>query len=958
MSSSLRRSPGFTLVEVMVAVVITGVVSISLAQMLSVGQHSSERNQVMTDMQQNIRVGIQSLSDDLRHVSYGKDPTQPSIFFAGRDSVEFVADLMADHAGAERVSYFLSRTGDPDTPNPTDTILMKVVRDTAGVVLYSSPQAYGIAPNGLAFRWFNGGGVEMTTTGTPARISQPELIGEVLVTLTVAASREISGAYPQMALSSTIYPRNLPLSPARSRPSNPVCSPLTFPNCESATLAWTTPTTNTDATPLPLSDISYFALYFGTNPDSLDVYTKLARTINQWTIPGLVDGEVYYLAVTCVSRSGVESYRCGQQADMTSPLVPQTPAGLNIVPGAGAHLAWSAVTLFTNATAITTPVSYCVYRDVAAGFTATAAKRVATVTSVTTWADTSMVDCNTYYYRVQAKACGNEGSGSNEVSKSLPAVPMAPSGLTAHAGTTVGTAVLHWPPFTQRTDGTALLPDAIHSYKVYADTFPAQETFFTETNAPADSMLLTGLDPCRTWYVNVRCVDECDHDGAYLASAAVPVTLWGACDASAPVAPSYLTVTAQDDRVQLRWPTNTADCDLAGYKIYYGAAVGGPYNGTFAAQGPSPVTVTTTDVTLGSICEKELTGLGNCQQVYAMVKAIDRCTPPNESSASAEANGTTTCVACGVSAVCSAWAADQSDCAVHLELASGSASGETITRMTPTFTGGALVQEVWYGRPLAKIWAYDGSAGQDGAVSPRPSGSVLNITDVPVPNVPNGADGRPMKIVFGSAMNGVPLELRFQGTSGYCTASSTPAAALLVDGFEGAYSGWTNVGAATGTWSIIGGELSQASTSNSNYMITNNGIAGLGNLTMEAKVKVTGGGYRSLYLTFREQDTNNYYLFGIRTDTDKVLVERVKTGTLTNLVSYGLTLNDNQWYALRVQVTGGPSSVNIKGWVDCVQVCNYTDATSTWATGKVGFATRRGAGRYDDLRVYAGVVLP
>jgi hypothetical protein len=87
-------------------------------------------------------------------------------------------------------------------------------------------------------------------------------------------------------------------------------------------------------------------------------------------------------------------------------------------------------------------------------------------------------------------------------------------------------------------------------------------------------------------------------------------------------------------------------------------------------------------------------------------------------------------------------------------------------------------------------------------------------------------------------------------------------------------------------------------------------------------------------------------------------VSRMKTGTFTTPVSYSLAMNDNQWYSLRVQVTGGPANINIKGWVDCVQVVNYTDATTTWATGNVGLATRRGAGRYDDLRVYAGSVLP
>ncbi len=950
MSAQLRRPPGFTLVEVMVAVVISGIISISLAQMLSVGQRSADRNRIMAEMQQNDRVGIQSLSDDLRHVSYGKDPTQPSIYYAGPDSVDFVADLLDSNAGAERVSYFLSEAGDPDTPNPNDTVLMKVVRDTSGVVLFSAPQAYGVAAGGLAFRWFNGSGVEL-----PNPAPQPELVGEVLVTLTVSASREIEGAYPQMSLSSTIYPRNLPLSPARSRPSSPGCSAPTYPNCESATLTWTTPTTNTDATPLPLSEIAYFGVYYGTDPDDLDLYTKLARTINAWTITGLSGGGTYYIAVTCVSRSGVESYRCGQAADMTSALVPEVPTNLHLVTGPGATLAWDPATLFESGETITTPVSYGIYRDVSSGFAAAEANRVATVTGVTTWADTALVDCNTYYYLVQAKACGNESDPSNEVSVSLPAPPVAPTGLVAAAGPSAGTAVLRWPPFTQRTDGTALLPDDIQLYKIYADTFPSHETYLTDVSAPADSAILSGLDPCRTWYLNVRCVDDCGHDGAYMSSAAASVTLWGDCDAADPTAPAYLNLTGSDDRVRLEWPTNTTDCDLAGYRIYYGVTSGGPYDGAFAAEGTSPITVATTDVTVGSYCVKELTGLGNCQQVYAAVTAIDRCAPAHESSASTEGNATTTCIACGVSDVCSAWATDPvgTDTAVHLELWSNTGASEILTRLTPTFSNGALVQEVWCGEPLAKVWSHDGSAGEDGGVGPQPSGTVLNIADVSVPSWALQSNGTPLKIVFGSSMSGVPMEVRFRGASGTCTATGTASPALVFDDFDdGNYSGWTAV---TGTsWSVTGAELVQGSTLSSSYLMTKDGVTGLGNLTMEGKIKVTGGGYHAMYLAFRLVDQNNYYLFGVRTDyVDQVQLAKVSGGTFSTLSTYSMTLNDNQWYALHVQVTGS----RVEGWIDCNKVIDFTVSGMT-TTGKVGLATRRGAGRYDDLRLYAGAVLP
>lgn len=52
---------------------------------------------------------------------------------------------------------------------------------------------------------------------------------------------------------------------------------------------------------------------------------------------------------------------------------------------------------------------------------------------------------------------------------------------------------------------------------------------------------------------------------------------------------SISTAWAGSD-VTLQWDANT-EADLAGYKIYYGTTTGGPYNGTGAVEGPSPVDV-------------------------------------------------------------------------------------------------------------------------------------------------------------------------------------------------------------------------------------------------------------------------------------------------------------------------------------------------------------------------------
>ncbi|MBD3162571.1 MAG: prepilin-type N-terminal cleavage/methylation domain-containing protein, partial [Candidatus Eisenbacteria bacterium] len=242
--STRSRSGGFTLVELMVVVVVTAVVAVGLYQVLFAGRRSHDVNKNAVEMQQNARIAISSLADDFRHVSYGKDPTQPSIRYAGPDSIVFIADIVSDTDGAEVISYHLHPDGDPDTPNPNDTILMKSVADSGGTLLYATPQSYGIAQNGLSLSYFNGGGVAL-----PNPVPQPEQIGEMAVEVTATEARRWKQQpYETMALSATIYPRNLPLSPARSRPSTPACDDPVFPNCNSATLGWETPTTNTDGT--------------------------------------------------------------------------------------------------------------------------------------------------------------------------------------------------------------------------------------------------------------------------------------------------------------------------------------------------------------------------------------------------------------------------------------------------------------------------------------------------------------------------------------------------------------------------------------------------------------------------------------------------------------------------------------------------------------------------------------
>jgi prepilin-type N-terminal cleavage/methylation domain-containing protein len=940
-----HRPPGFTLVEMLVVLLLTSIVTAGLYQVFATGRRSHEVGKNLIDMQQNARVAISSLTDDFRHVSYGKDPTQPSIRYAGPDSIVFVADVMTEVPGAEVISYYLAPGGDPDTPNPGDTMLMKAVSDSGGALIFTQPQSYGIRAGGLQIRYFNGGGTEL-----PNPVPQPELIGEMSVDVTTTeAERWKQTPYAEMVLSSTVYPRNLPLSPARSRPSTPACDPPTFPDCSSVTMTWETPTTNTDGTELLLADISHFNFYVGTDPDDLGLDARIARTINTWTVTGLGCDE-YYVAVTCVSRSGVESYQCRHQVTVTGGNVPKAPAGLSAHDSTGVKLDWPQVTQFTDDTIITVPVEYLVYRSTTSGFTPDPTTQVAVVgPGITEYVDHVSNDCADYYYVVSARVCCQESAPTAEIQVDRPSPPQCPTSLAGAAGAQSGELDLSWSNPVLRDDLSALPPGEIAATWVYYDTLPGNVIQHIVIPGNGTAAVLTGLIGCKTYYVHARTSDTCGHvSSASCLGNEIAVVLAEPCDPAVPAAPATVSVTGLDERVDVSWPTNTVDCDLEGYKLYYGYA-SGAYDGTGALEGDSPISLTSEAVNQGATCSLSLTGLPGCQDYYIAVTAYDRCSPPHESAKSPEGHAVTSCVPCNIQAACPSWvatpAAANQD--ARLELYSEDGTDQILARLIGTWAGTAKITEVQYGRPLIPIWKSDGTAGQDGNVGPRPSGSVLNVTDVTVPSWTTPEDGEPLALLFDTDVRDVTFDLRFKNPAGgFCTADGINRGAAIFDDFDdGNINGWT---VRSGTWASSNGELYQSATNNNRTLI---GADVLGDITYEGKIKVTSGS--QAFLIFRYTDDNNFYMVGIRTDTNRVLVQRMRSGTTTQTASHSITLNNNNWYNLKIVL----EAKRLRVWLDCAQVIDMSDNLMN-ATGKVGFRTASSAARWDDVRCQSAAVLP
>lgn len=81
-----------------------------------------------------------------------------------------------------------------------------------------------------------------------------------------------------------------------------------IPVAADRTLTWVAPTEREDNTPLQLSDIAGFRIYYGTAQgeytDTVDIND---RTAEQAEVPSLTAGITYYIVVTAIDIQGRES---------------------------------------------------------------------------------------------------------------------------------------------------------------------------------------------------------------------------------------------------------------------------------------------------------------------------------------------------------------------------------------------------------------------------------------------------------------------------------------------------------------------------------------------------------------------------------------------------------------------------------------------------------------------------
>jgi len=944
----MRRTGGFTLVEVVIALFVLAAVSTFAYKMLIGTQDTYQAQRDLVEAQQNARVAMASLTSDLRQISFRKDVTQPSVVFAGTDSIVFVADLFDTIPGAEIVSLHLTETLDSMTANPGDRIIARTVWDTTGAEVMRGPIAYGVADSGLTFHYFDRDGLAMRPP-----ILQPEHISEVEVAVTsqTAHARRDVG-FQDVTVTSIVYPRNLPFTPPQPRPNPPGCGSLTSPNCESLTLSWTLPTQNTDGSELTFNDISHLSVYYGTSSDTMNLDTRLARNVLEWTVKDLVGGQSYYVGVSATSIAGVESHLCLRNGSVGSSAPPLAPGNFAVAGGSGSvGLGWSPVTDDTLGSQITAEVTYSVYRSASSPVIVTSGNLLAASLIDTFYTDVVYDSCATYYYTVTAEACGIEGGGATEQWISLPAQPSCPSMVVAQEGNQAGEIIILWDHPSTRTDGSPLETQDLTGYWIYYSLTPGYYPDSAYSSGVIPAAVISGLEDCSTYYVNVAAFDQCGTRGMLCSGLETAARTAAPCNEFVPQMPTNLAVVPGDQRMDLTWDTNQYDCDLDGYRIYYGS-MPGVYDGIDAAEGPSPVFVEASAAHVDSFnAAFTLTDLEPCTEYYLSVTCVDVCEPPLESDFAYEASDITICGSCDIAKACVTEIAEgSSEERVRYQVGNEGESDLIIDDMTVEWNGAARLKEVLVGG--SSVWNEDGSSGVD------PTGLQASPAELDVDDWGITADedfGRPKELilVFDGTATGDAIDVSYETDEGICTNTLSPCAVMFSDDFTGpdgsVPAGWTPRKGST--WELDGNVL----TTRSNSRITPDAFGfSHGDYTTSARVKVTGtSSHRRGGIYVRYQNTGNYYLLRFYPSSDRLeLMRKVNYGSLTRLGrTYQFFIDSGEWYDLTIAAYGNTFRV----WFDG-QIVDWDGSTGTVITdGSIGtgniclYGWKLGKAYFDDV---------
>lgn len=187
--NSMSCARGFSLVEMLIGSVVFVVVLLAILMILDISQRDYASGAAKSDVQQNVRVVLESMARELRMAGYAPSntdcPAPPAppcgITTFTSSSVTFQADLNGDHV-TDKVIYTFDP---PDATGPCDTLdpttVGRITRSVQSWVggAWTTLIAYDVAQcvKALTLTYYNSG-VGETTVPTEVRRIKISITGE------------------------------------------------------------------------------------------------------------------------------------------------------------------------------------------------------------------------------------------------------------------------------------------------------------------------------------------------------------------------------------------------------------------------------------------------------------------------------------------------------------------------------------------------------------------------------------------------------------------------------------------------------------------------------------------------------------------------------------------------------------------------------------------------------------
>ncbi len=305
---------------------------------------------------------------------------------------------------------------------------------------------------------------------------------------------------------------------------------------------------------MPISDggspITNYTIYRGTTSGGETNLTKIGNVLT-YLDTGLTNGVTYYYKVSAINAIGEGPQ--SNEANATPTTLPGPPNGL-VTSASNQQVTLNWLPPSDNGGSPIT--NYSIYRCLSPG----GETFLTTIGNVTTHIDTSLMNGQTYYYKVSAWNSLGEGPRSNEANATPTKTPSEPLNLQAIAGSTQVTLIWSLP-----TDDGGL---PITNYTIYRGLSSGSETLLTTLGnvlAHTDSGLING----QTYFYKVSAKNAIGEGQNSTEISATPSTI--------PSEPRNLQAFAGNSQITLIWtaPAFNGGSPIINYSIYQGSTSGG-----------------------------------------------------------------------------------------------------------------------------------------------------------------------------------------------------------------------------------------------------------------------------------------------------------------------------------------------------------------------------------------------